>query len=290
VTIPTPPGDLMRRVGMLGPGSDAATAYRVAGSAILKSLEAALPAGRSLEAASVLDFGSGAGRVTRALVEDGRASRIAACDPHRPSIEWMQAALPTVDAFVCAETPIPRPDASYDLVLAVSVFTHIADSWADWLAELHRLLRPEGLLLATILGEGMLEQLFEEPWDEEAIGMNVLRREQSWDLGGPFVFHSDWWLREHWGRAFEIVSSSRAGFATEAQTSGHGLLVLQRRPGEVTAETLRAVDHSDAREWRSLEHNIDQLQRDLGGFQRNAEGLEQRVAALEQAQTKPREP
>jgi hypothetical protein len=44
-----------------------------------------------------------------------------------------------------------------------------------------------------------------EAWDEDRIGMNVLRPDQPWDAGGPVVLMSDWWVRAHWGRAFEIL-------------------------------------------------------------------------------------
>ena len=35
--------------------------------------------------------------------------------------------------------------------------------------------------------------------------MNPLMHGYSWDHGGPIAFNSHWWLRAHWGRAFDIV-------------------------------------------------------------------------------------
>ena len=35
--------------------------------------------------------------------------------------------------------------------------------------------------------------------------MNVLLHDASWEKGAPMVLMSDWWVRAHWGRAFEIV-------------------------------------------------------------------------------------
>ncbi len=46
-------------------------------------------------------------------------------------------------------------DGSFDLIWAVSVFTHLAETWSAWLLELHRVLKPGGILLATFMGEGM---------------------------------------------------------------------------------------------------------------------------------------
>jgi hypothetical protein len=61
------------------------------------------------------------------------------------------------------------------------------------------------------------------------------------------VFHSPWWLREHWGRAFEIVRM-REGRAPRE----HGLVLLRRRSDlTVTPALLARVDA--AREPRELE-------------------------------------
>jgi hypothetical protein len=32
--------------------------------------------------------------------------------------------------------------------------------------------------------------------------MNVLYHQRDWEIGGPAVLMSEWWVREHWGRAF----------------------------------------------------------------------------------------
>ena len=99
---------------------------------------------------------------------------------------------------------LPVLDAQYDLIWAFSVFTHIADQWSTWLLELHRTLRTGGLALISFLGRHMLGEVLGEDWNPDLIGMNTLRRSQSWDVGGPTIFHSEWWVRAHWGRAFEV--------------------------------------------------------------------------------------
>jgi hypothetical protein len=63
------------------------------------------------------------------------------------------------------------------------VFTHITDAWAAWLIELHRILAPRGLLIASFLGEGMSHAIAKEPWNPDYIGMNVLNAHQGWDAG-----------------------------------------------------------------------------------------------------------
>jgi len=39
--------------------------------------------------------------------------------------------------------------------------------------------------------------------------MLVTKRDNPWDLGGPFVYLSEAWLREHWGRHFQILQLER---------------------------------------------------------------------------------
>jgi len=55
-------------------------------------------------------------------------------------------------AVIDAVPPLPFPDGTFDLIYAISVFTHITTHWAGWLLELHGLLRPEGVFIATFHG------------------------------------------------------------------------------------------------------------------------------------------
>jgi hypothetical protein len=93
-----------------------------------------------------------------------------------------------------------------------------------------------------------------EPWDEDKVGMNVLRRDQGWEHGGPIVFMSDWWVREHWGRAFEVVQVA-------PQVHGQTWALLRRREVELTARDLERPG-DDPREWAAVRHNIRQVERD----------------------------
>src|SRR5581483_8442206 len=93
-----------------------------------------------------------------------------------------------------------------------------------------------------------------EAWDEARVGMNVLRPDQAWDDGGPVVLMSDWWVRAHWGRAFEILSVA-------PQVHGQTWALLQKRDVEVSVEML-AEPSDDPRELLALRHNISQVERD----------------------------
>ena len=117
--------------------------------------------------------------------------------------------------------------------------------------------------------------------------MNVLHHGRSWDQGGPAVFLSSWWVEEHWGRAFEILTLREEGFAATPKWRGQGVLLARKRPVEITAEELERIDPGDARELEALRHNIRQLHHESQKAQESAAWLERERAALsEQLSTK----
>ena len=96
--------------------------------------------------------------------------------------------------------------------------------------------------------------------------MNVLRHGADWDVGGPLVLHSPWWIRGHWGRAFDIVELRPSGFGSRTDRSrSHGVVVLRRKPVRVSVDDLKALE-DDPREIAALQHNIEQLQRESLAF------------------------
>src|SRR5262249_12076302 len=159
------------------------------------------------EGKRVLDFGCGVGRVLRQFLPETEAAEFYGCDLDAPSVEWLQQSFsPPFQIFETSERAgLPQEDGVFDLIYAFSVYTHFTDNWAEWLLEHHRVLADGGILFATFLGEGMLEPLTGETWEEGLIGMNPLLHGFPWDNGGPLAFNSPWWLRAHWGRAFDIV-------------------------------------------------------------------------------------
>jgi SAM-dependent methyltransferase len=257
--LPLPPLELAERVGQsTGSGMEPHDAYELIGGHLRGIIERSLPDDWTWADRRVLDFGSGAGRVLRQFAAEARVARFEGCDIDAPSIAWLNERLrPPFEGFVNAPSPpLDRPDDTYDLVYAMSVFTHITDEWSAWLLELRRVLKPDGILIASFLGEGMSEMIAREPWDERRVGMNVLHDHHSWDKGGPSVLLSPWWIREHWGRAFEIVELE------DGTPNSHGYIVARPLPGAAPSRAeLERVDPADTREHAALAHNIRQLHR-----------------------------
>jgi SAM-dependent methyltransferase len=264
---PVPPRSLIARAGAT-PGGDVVAEYLSGGGMKqhLMSLVTEQRGGHTPEALRILDFGCGAGNVLRHFGDEARHGEVWGCDIDLPSVEWLREHLSPPFRFFAVptdDTALPTPDDHFDLIYAISVFTHISENWADWLLELHRTLSPEGLLMATFLGEGMAEAEVAGPWDPDRVGMNVLRPGQDWDGGGPTVFLSDWWIRTHWGLAFEIVDIHHDRDADGTVVPGtHGYVVMRKRDVALAAADLEALDAGDPREVAALRHNIAQLHAD----------------------------
>jgi SAM-dependent methyltransferase len=272
----------MHRVG----GQDEEGEYEELGRRIKQMIVEWMPEEWTFEGKQVLDFGCGAGRVLRHfLTEAERGTELWGSEIDAASVEWLERHLsPPVKVVLHGERPpIPVEDGHFDLIYAMSVFTHITFEWSAWMLEMHRLLAEGGLLLATFLSEGMGVHLH-EPWDEDRIGMNVARCGAGWDEGGPLTFISPWWLREHWGRAFEVLRLEPAVREIGDPWSAHGVVLLRRKPVTVTREELERVDPADPREIRALKHNVFQLGRELERGRRTQsrnEGAERQAAEAE---------
>ena len=71
----------------------------------------------------------------------------------RASTRLQEAFCPPLHVLRCKiDPPLPLEYASFDLIWAISVFTHLTDNSIPWLLELHRLLKPDGMLIATYMG------------------------------------------------------------------------------------------------------------------------------------------
>ena len=97
-----------------------------------------------------LDFGCGCGRIARHLLSNPEIDRFVGTDIDTALVSWCARHLPGRWEASSLEPPLLLPEASIDVVVAVSVFTHLPQGLQrQWLAELHRVLRPGGLLLVS---------------------------------------------------------------------------------------------------------------------------------------------
>jgi hypothetical protein len=116
----------------------------------------------------------------------------------------------------------------------------------------------------------MSESIANEPWDPDRVGMNVLRAWQPWDHGGPSVQHSEWWLREHWGRVFTVER------VDDGPQFGHGPAVLTKRDASATRDELMACA-DDQREIAALRHNVQQVTAEAAALAQDREAVWERL-------------
>ena len=151
---PLPPPRLRHRVH----GSiDAATYLEVGRRSWACLVDLLRETGRDPEALSaILDFGCGSGRVIRQIPVHDRPDRtVWGVDVDPAAIRWCSRNLGGYHfATVPDRPPTALADDQFDFIFAISVFSHLDEQRQfAWLAELQRLLRPGGIVVASVHGE-----------------------------------------------------------------------------------------------------------------------------------------
>lgn len=254
---PVPPAALAGYILGFEGSDEVLRAYRDQGAELREIVVGAL--GEDwLDGGRALDFGCGSGRILRQFHDRAEPGQLVGCEIDAGCVDWVAEHLPKVEAHATAETPpLPLADESVDVVWSTSVFSHLTDSWADWLLELRRVVRPGGLLLISVMGEASSEAIAGEAWDPDRIGMTVRGYGRPWPAGGPMVLHSEWWIRAHWGRAFTVERFVPGGVL------GQDLVLLRRPAGPApTAAELRAPEPGEPRELAAALHAIELANRE----------------------------
>lgn len=114
------------------------------------------------ETKHILEWGCGVSRIIRhfpGLITPG--SRLSACDINDVMIQWNKKNIPGVDfKTIDYNPPTPYNDASFHLIYALSVFTHIeASMQPGWVAEIARITKSQGIFLFTTHGTDSIENL-----------------------------------------------------------------------------------------------------------------------------------
>lgn len=214
--------------------------FRVGGATTVGRFDALLQErfGRSLDSFdAVLDWGCGAGRLSRYLVSRTRsltgididADNVAGCARLLPDSRFLR-----VDLM----PPTPLPDASFDLVLGLSVLTQLEEPVQDaWLQELQRLTRPGALLMLSV--EGLVHAaLYRVPTElvqrfhEQGILDAGANPQLDSVLPGSSYYRNTWhspdYIHTHWSRWFDVLDIIGG-------VAGNQDLVLLRRRGPAVA-------------------------------------------------------
>jgi SAM-dependent methyltransferase len=128
----------------------------------------------------VLDFGCGCGRVLRHFAPLARQTEFHGVDYNPELVYWCRRVVPFAHIERNRlEPPLVYADETFDLIYALSTFTHwTVDLQMAWIREFTRILKPGGLLMMTAHG------------DYYMFALTPAQREM-YHAGLPVVVHED---------------------------------------------------------------------------------------------------
>lgn len=201
---------------------------------------------------SVLDFGCGCGRVIWHVKRRHPSWTIVGRDIDAEAIAWCRQHLHELADFETNEQwpPTSLESASFDVIYAISVFTHLReDMQFAWLNELQRLAKPGALLLLSVhsitLTTGTIateaRKIAVLPWRrslQRAIkslkAALQVRKGFTYSIGDgtaglpdfyQTTFHSRAYVDDKWSQYFDVVE-----VIEKAINNQQALVVARRRP------------------------------------------------------------
>jgi len=180
---------------------------------------------------SIYDMGCASGRVIRHFLCQERGLELWASDINSNHVEWVKKYLDRdIKIFQNNSLPhLPMEDNYFNLIYAFSVFTHIDAFEAAWLLELKRILKPGGFAYLTIHSDNtwammrdgcaipIYEALLTNPDFSPDLLKSNLPKEKvvyRWTNENSYranVFHDIEYIKDTWGKYFEILEILRAG-------------------------------------------------------------------------------
>ena len=170
------------------------------------------------EKLAVLDFGCGCARLLGYFFRNNTKGKFTGTDIDGDAIAWAQFNYPNRAKWDINNLtpPLPYPSQAFDVVFAISVFTHFdEDLQFEWLRELHRIMATNGILICSVHGKPV--------WEQAALSNRNLQHAMSGkgfyflqsnsgvrNLAGlpkfyQTAFHSEEYVRNHWGNQFHIM-------------------------------------------------------------------------------------
>jgi SAM-dependent methyltransferase len=140
---------------------------------------------------NILDWGSGPARVVRHLPYFLPESRIYAADYNEQTIQWCKQNISGIE-FVKndLEPPLSFHDHYFDVIYALSVFTHLSlQNQNKWMDEIYRLLKPGGIFLFTTQGHVFTDKLSAKEKRTFLQGLPIVRGQVKEGHRSFTVFH-----------------------------------------------------------------------------------------------------
>jgi SAM-dependent methyltransferase len=186
--------------------------------------------GASVESlGNVLDFGCGCGRVARQWKSLPK-TKIFGTDCNPTLVRWCTDKLPFASFNVNSlRPPLGYSDSTFDLVYALSVFTHLPEEMQSaWLMEIRRVLRPGGWLIISTHGKSYLSKLDRAERRRFLEGELVVRFGSVAGSNLCATFHPEQYVRETLARGWELMEFEPEG----AKGNPYQDLILLRKPAD----------------------------------------------------------
>jgi len=210
-----PPAHLRYRVH----GSPNVDGFLKVGKELSEDIEAALKKnGKDFDSfQNVLDFGCGCGRTL--IWFASRAPHLHGTDIDAEAISWSHNNLDFAEFSVNDPLPpLEYPPETFDLVYAISVFTHLNEDYQfRWLNELKRITRPNGVVLLTVHGRPVWKDLPRE--DVADIQERGFKFVAAHTMRGVFpewyqnAYHKKEYVFDHYSKYFDILDYLPRGVA-----------------------------------------------------------------------------
>jgi SAM-dependent methyltransferase len=178
----------------------------------------------------VLDFGCGCGRTLLWLRPWAGRIELHGTDIDEDAVSWCRRSIDFASFTLNRESPpAPYELGTFDLVYAISVFTHLPEALhLRWLGELERITAPGGYVLVTVRGAFYVGQLSAEERDELAVRGFVSRTERRAQGAFPSWYqvatHTEEYVRDRCSQHFEVVR-----YLSAALDGCQDIVVLRKR-------------------------------------------------------------
>jgi len=173
----------------------------------------------------VLDFGCGCGRILR-NVRSRTDAKLYGTDYSHQQLGWCAKAL-AIGAFQVNRLwpPTSFANAKFDLVYAISVFTHLpVDLQKSWMEELRRIVKPGGHIAFSTAGEAYVGRLGLEEQARFRSGQLVTKSARLAGKNACSAFHPVAFVKDELSDGFHVV-----GFRPAAlRVSGQDLWLFKR--------------------------------------------------------------
>jgi SAM-dependent methyltransferase len=209
-----PPAELRYRVGASPDAEEFVRIGRTCASDIQSALR---KVGRELESFKrILDFGCGCGRTLVHMKDLSANAQFDGTDIDVKAIKWCERNLKFAHFSLSRETPpIDYAADTFDLIYAISVFTHLDEKYQfQWLEELRRIAQPGAMIVLTLHGaKNDQDFLFERSYEEGLF--------PAWYQN---TYHSQKYIFENFGKYFDVL-----GHFPQGLNDFQDVVVLQKQ-------------------------------------------------------------